>query len=504
MHTTMRCNNRILLSLTMFLIFVGYNSCDESRLDLQPQSPSEASYFKEEVEFERAVTGIYAKLTDFYWYNTGANNCVQPITLLPGDDITTNGQEEFEIFSNIQPGSYRLGYFFKTAYQVISRAIVVMEKNAAVEDGIYVTPGLKDYHRGEALFLRAYGYYLLWNVFGTAPLVTERVDELTDTRPPSSTGTQLLDQAITDLTEAATLLPASWPEDQRGRVTNNSAYGMLGKCLVFRGNVANAAADFQTAITAFDNITDVSLVAAFDDNFAADTENNEESLFEYQATRAFADDNIWLANDFDNAVGALSVFWGYYSDQFNLFGKAPFVATQKLADVFEDGDPRLDLSLDADTRSFKKYVTRDELNQGGSSSVNNPRILRYADVLLLKAEALNESDGSTVEAIEQINLVRARARGAGTSPANRSTAQTDRTIIGQWIMDERLMELAGEGQRWFDLRRWALAGKVTLDNAFFSSDISGAMGFTSDKHLNFPIPNNETNSNPNIIQNPGY
>ena len=499
----MRSINKSIFPLTMLLVFVGYNSCDESRLDLKPQSPTEDSYFSEEVEFERMVTGIYAKLTDFYWYNTGANNCVQPVTLLPGDDITTNGQDEFEIFSNIQPGSGRLGYFFSTAYQVINRAIVVMEKNAAVEDGVYVKPGLKDYHRGEALFLRAYAYYVLWNVFGTAPLVTERVDDLADTRPPSSTGTQLLDQAIIDLTEAATLLPDSWPEDQRGRVTNNSAYGLLGKCLVFRGNVNNSATDYQAAVTAFDNITGVSLVPVFDDNFAADTENNEESLFEYQATRAFGDDNIWLANDFDNAVGALSVFWGYYSNQFNLFGKAPFVATQKLVDIFEDGDPRRELSLDPGNKTFKKYVTRDELNQGGSSSTNNPRILRYADVLLLKAEALNESGGSTAEAIAQINMVRERARGNGAIPANRSTAQTDRDVIRQWIMDERLMELSGEGQRWFDLRRWALAGMITLDDDFFDSDIPGAMGF-EEKNLNFPIPNNETNANPNITQNSGY
>ena len=263
--------NKRILSITMILIFIGYNSCDESRLDLRPQSPTEDSYFVEEVEFERAVTGIYAKLTDFYWYNTGADNSVLPVTYLPGDDITTNGQDEFEIFSNIQPGSYRLGYFFATAYQLINRAIVVMEKNAAVEDGVYVKPGLKDYHRGEALFLRAYAYYLLWNVFGTAPLVTERVDDLEDTRPPSSTGTQLLDQAITDLTEAATLLPDSWSEDQRGRVTNNSAHGLLGKCLVFRATVTDNDADYQAAITAFDNISGVSLVPAFDDNFAADT-----------------------------------------------------------------------------------------------------------------------------------------------------------------------------------------------------------------------------------------
>jgi tetratricopeptide (TPR) repeat protein len=499
----MRVINKSIFPLVLILVFAGYNSCDESRLDLRPQSPTEDSYFAEEVEFERAVTGIYAKLTDFYWYNTGANNCVQPVTLLPGDDITTNGLDEFEIFSNMQPGSYRLGYFFATAYQVINRAIVVMEKNAAAEDGIYVTPGLQDYHRGEALFLRAYAYYLLWNVFGTAPLVTERVDDLSDTRPPSSTGTQLLDQAIIDLTEAATLLPDEWPEDLRGRVTNNSAYGLLGKCLVFRGNISNSAADYQAAVTAFDNINGVSLVPAFDDNFAADTENNEESLFEYQATRAFADDNIWLANDFDNAVGALSVFWGYYSNQFNLFGKSPFVATQKLVDIFESGDPRQELSLDPGDKTFKKYVTRDELNQGGSSSTNNPRILRYADVLLLKAEALNESGGSTADAIAQINMVRERARGNGTVPANRSTSVTDRDVIRQWIMDERLMELSGEGQRWFDLRRWALSGMITLDDDFFDSDIAGDMGF-QERNLNFPIPNNETNANPNITQNAGY
>jgi starch-binding outer membrane protein, SusD/RagB family len=491
------------MALIMFLMIVADNSCDESNLELSPQSPTEDSYFKEEVEFERAVTGIYAKLTDFFWYNGGADNCVQPVTLLPGDDITTNGQDEFEIFSNIQPGSGRLGEFFQTAYQVISRAAIVMEKNAAVEEGVYKTAGLKDYHRGEALFLRGYANYLLWNVFGTAPLVTERVTSLSETRPPSSTGNQLLDQAITDLTEAATLLPTTWAEEQRGRVTKNSAYGLLGKCLVFRGNVADSNTDYQAAITAFDAIEGISLVDAFDDNFAADTENNEESLFEYQATRAFADDNVWLSNDFDNAVGALSVFWGFYSDQFNLFGKSRFVATEKLLNTFEPNDPRLDLSLDTDTRNFKKYVTRDALNQSGSSSTNNPRILRFADVLLLKAEALNESGGSTTDAITQINLVRARARGAGSVPADFSTAETDRAVIRQWIMDERLRELAGEGQRWFDLRRWALAGKIMLDDSFFSSDIPEAMGF-EEKNLNFPIPTNETNANPNITQNAGY
>src|SRR5688572_20833586 len=100
-------------------------------------------------------------------------------------------------------------------------------------------------------------------------------------------------------------------------------------------------------------------------------------------------------------------------------------------------------------------------------------------------------------------MVRERARGNGSVPADLSTAQSDREIIRQWIMDERLRELAGEGQRWFDLRRWALGNMVALDNNFFSSDIPGAVNFR-ERNLNFPIPNNETNANPNITQNDGY
>ena len=489
--------------LISFLTFIGLNSCNESRLDIEPGFPTEESYFVEEIEFTRAIYGVYAKMTDFYWYNGGQDNFVTPIMYLTGDDITTTGQDEFEIFSNIQPGSGRINYFFRAIYQMIGRANVLLEKNAAVEDGVYVTPGLKEAHRGEALFLRGYAYFLLWNIWGTAPLITERLKSLDDTTPVSSTGNQLLDQAIADFTEAATLLPDSWPELDRGRVFKSSANGMLGKLLVFRGTVTNNPSDHQAAITAFDKITDRTLVPVYDDNFAADTENNDESLFEYQATQAFGFDNVWLDNDFDNAVGSLAVFWGFYNNAFNMFGKAPFIATQKLLDTFEADDPRLEWSMNPATLEFRKYVTRDQLNQSAASSTNNPRILRYADVLLLQAEALNESGGSTTGAIDLINQVRARARGAGASPADRDNGVTDRTQIRQWIMDERLMELAGEGQRWIDIRRWALAGQITLDNAFFSSAIPGDMGFES-KNLYFPIPTGETDANPNITQNPGY
>ena len=116
-----------------------------------------------------------------------------------------------------------------------------------------------------------------------------------------------------------------------------------------------------------------------------------------------------------------------------------------------------------------------------------------------------QSGGSTAEAIGYINQVRKRARDmvpGGTAPADYSTTETDKATIMKWIMDERFIELAGEGQRWFDLRRWSKEGIITLDNAFFNS-LETVISFQP-KHLYFPIPNSEIDVNPNVKQNDGY
>lgn len=492
-----------LVSASCFVI----NGCSKSKLDLLPHGPTEQSYFTKEDDFTKAVLGVYAKMTDFFWYNGGSTPI--PAFLLPGDDITTNDNNEaFETFGSLQSSNGTLSTLYVAHYQMIARANVVLDKIVTVASGIYKTPNLQNYHKGEALFLRGYAYYNLWNFFGTSPLVTERVTSDDQFTPPGTTGTQLLDQAIQDFTDAAGLLPDSWDASNRGRVTANSANGMLGKSLVFRASVAGAnAADYTAAIAAFNKISGAQLQTDFGDNFAYDTENNSESLFEFQASQAFGFDNVWLSNDFDNAVGALSIFWGFYNNNFALFGRSRFYATPKLISTFDANDPRLPLTLNATDATVTKYVTRDKLSQSGVASVNNYRILRFADVLLLKAEAVLQSGGSTSEAIGYINQVRARTRAmapAGTEPADRASSETDKTKIMQWIMDERLVELAGEGQRWFDMRRWQIQGILTLDNSAFSSNVSVNMNFQLPKHLYFPIPNSEIDVNPNVKQNPGY
>lgn len=481
-------------------------ACNKGNLDLLPHGPTEQSYFTQESDFTKAVLGAYAKLDDLFWYNGGAGSSTMPIFLLPGDDITSNSSsEEFEQFGSIQPSSGRVDYFYRTWYQLIARTNVILQKTTAVADGVYTTPNLKNYHTGEALFLRGYAFFNLWNYFGTSPLDTVRVTSSDQFTPPGTTATQLLDQAITDFTEAAALLPTSWDDANRGRVTQNSANGMLGKALVFRASATKTTEDYSAAITAFNKISGASLVANFGDNFAFDTENNIESLFEFQSTQAFGFDNVWLSNDFDNAIGNLSVFWGYYDNNYALFGASPFFATTKLLNAFDPLDPRTEVTLNPEDRTIRKYVERNKLDQPGVGSANNPRLLRYADVLLLKAEGVLQSGGSAAEAIGLINQVRTRARnmGDGTAPANYATGETNTTTIMNWLMNERFLEMAGEGQRWIDLKRWQMEGIISLDNAFFSSN-TATMSFQLPKNLLLPIPNSEIDVNPNVPQNLGY
>jgi tetratricopeptide (TPR) repeat protein len=492
--------------LLIFTSGIVIYSCKRGNLDLLPHGPTEQSYFTTEDEFNKAILGVYAKMSDFFWFNTAPGNSTVSVFFLPGDDLTTNqSNEEFEIFGPLSASTGRLSYLYSRHYQMINRANTVLQKIEDLGADVYKTANLKDYNKGEALFLRGYAYYNFWNYFGTSPLVIERASSPEQFTPPNSTGTQLLDQAIKDFTEAATLLPSSWNDVNKGRVTANSANGMLGKSLVFRGSATKNAADFTAAIAALNKITGATLVSNINDNFAWDTENNEESLFEFQSGGAFATDNVWLDNDFDNAVGSFSIYWGYYTNNSTgQQGRSRFFGTTKLLNAYNPADPRRDSTLDPANRTVRKYTSRDKETGSGVSSMNNYRILRYADALLLKAEAILQSGGSTSEAIGLINQVRTRARamGAGPEPANYSTAESNKTTIMNWIMNERFLELAAEGQRWFDLRRWQMQGIITLDNAFFSSNLT-TVNFQS-KHLNFPIPTAETDVNPNVVQNTGY
>lgn len=499
----------IRISLMIFLAMFFASGClNEENLDLMPLGDTEADIFDEQIDFERALLGTYSKVADFYIY--GSNAPIHEFFLLPGDDLTSVGSFAFEIFSTLQPGTEMVNRYFDYAYHLVSRANTVLEKIAADEglggDSAYGgSTALRDNNKGEALFLRGWTFFQLWNYYGTAPVITERITTSDKINPESSDGIQLLDQAIADFTAAVSLLPSSWSDINRGRVTKSSANGYLGKALVFKASWTGESGLYSQALNAFNAITDKSLVADFNDNFSAYAENNSESLFEHQAGQATGSDNVWLMNDDFSVVGSHSAYYGYFTNDWSFWAQTPYIATDKLIAAIDPADPRLPYTVNPATKRIQKYVLENVGANTGVGSLNNPRLLRYADVLLLQAEALNET-GNQSGAVALINQVRTRARtmvAGGTVPANLNPSGATQSQVRQWIMDERFVELAAEGQRWLDLRRWHKAGFIDLDSYDFSSD-NPSFNIEMPKHLLYPIPSNEVDLNKNITQNTGY
>lgn len=535
--------NRILHSikinsrLPLFLIFTGFfvPGCNPDLVGEPPLGRTEETYFNNATEFRTKLVSVYASLYDHYHFAAPSFNFNGWITgtyLLPGDDLTENlaARTSVELFDgSLNPTNTQIGFSFQSCYKTIARANVILDKVNEVDFSAMDDPEEIAYMEGEALFLRAYAYFKLFNVFGGVPVVRQRIQLESETNTPRSTPNEVLTQSIDDARAAIAILPESWPENYAGRATKNSARGLLAKALVFRANYnGNDNADLQDALTVFNSIT-ASLVPDFIDNFSSFTENNAESLFEIQAGQGSAQNNLILHNDGAwRGVENLSVYRGYMMESggrgdFNDASATKFLITDKLRNSFGN-DPRLSVFSNPDDGFdgliFQKYNKPDGVNEltpphGGSA--NNERVLRYADLKLIAAEAALKT-GDTPTAIEHINDLRTRARswadasgfGDGNVPGNHPTGESDVATIMQWIMDERFVELAGEGQRWWDLKRWHASGDMNLtgwdgSDANFSTALASPVQFDVNKHLVFPLPQAEIERNSAISENnPGY
>ena len=210
-----------------------------------------------------------------------------------------------------------------------------------------------------------------------------------------------------------------------------------------------------------------------------------------------------------------------FNNAWTWWGSPAFVPTDKLLAAFEPGDPRIDETFRPNSAAvfngweFLKYCKRDDFNSAFGCSRNNTRILRYGDILLLRAEAYLQT-GNEPLARADINAIRERARNSVPEGNPPSAVPADlATVTMQDIMDERFRELAGEeGYRFLDLKRWHEAGYINLANWSSADDwgpslntaafdFSGWYTATEERML-YPIPTDEVDLNPNIVQNPGY
>lgn len=537
----------------LLLGFLTFNSCTDV-LDIPLTTELESNYFENENRVQRGIGAIYAEMQNLYAANlledmlTGSGESLHPAWLLQGDDLTTSGTSNaaYEAFSGFSPSNSRISEIWEKLYFLANRANFMLEKLDDPEViKVFTTSGLKDNNKGEALFLRAWAHYRLWDLFRKAPLLDIRIKSIDEAILPPTKNFELLDAAIKDLTEAADLLPTSWDETNKGRVFKNSAYGLLVKCYVLRACYAdqyggNKTQDYSNAINAFKKITSESTIEGvpFGDNFDYRKENNPESLYEYQASWGQKEDNAWLDNNYGWESGGMGVLYHYFDTHWGNYGCGGgcIGPTTKLISMFDVNDPRRNETFKkaeaVDNMSgklwwlgskwnyfggyqFVKYINGAKGNAYDTKwqlqSANNPRLLRLADVKLLVAEAyLNTGDVSS--ATKQVNDIRRRARLSTPNGVESPVPADYTTVTMQNVMDERMLELAGEeGYRWSDLKRWHAAGYINLatwtaTDFGFPFDKS-LFQFDASTHVLFPIPTSEIDTNPLMKadgNNPGY
>lgn len=368
-----------------------------------------------------------------------------------------------------------------------------------------ISEELKSRLVGESLFLRAYYYFNLVRMFGDVPKIdhvfsSDSVEQIVGayTRAPKSDVYELI---IGDLTEAAAKLPgrAAYSATDVGRATNGAALGLLAKVHLYQENWAEAMALTDQLIAS----GEYSLEPDYAKIWRQSTENGPESLFEVQAQNGAEG---WSTGGYSQIQGARgSVSGGYGGWGFNT-PSADLVAAYEPGDVRKAGtvyfagqtlwDGAVVSSSVANPRyNYKSYSSQtQETNYDEWSTGKNIRILRFAEILLINAEAANEL-GQSAKALESLNKVRARARGGDASVVP-DVVTTEQAALRDAIWHERRVELAMEHDRFFDLVRQGRAETVLKAHG---------KNFIAGKHEVFPIPLEQIIiSQGQLVQNPGY
>lgn len=393
----------------------------------------------------------------------------------------------------------------------------------SIEESTAVSEEIRDRSLGEAYFLRAHYYFILVRLFGGVPVITRPHAASDPVDVARNTPTEVYDLIIKDTKKAMDLLPEKreLPASELGRATKDAAATQLAKVYLTLASYDAAYRSlepeegfYQAVIDLCNQVGDMGYNledCKYEDlcNVAlCDKKNGPESIFEIQYSGENSGTGGFWANDGQSSW--CSAFMGPRSSGFTTGGGWGWnQPTDEFFNSYEEGDLRKDLTVlyegcpDFDGKPYKAsyaFVTGRNVRKflvpdsyGLTSYEVSPQnfiAYRYADVLLMKAEALNES-GATAAAQIPLNIVRKRA-------GLKDVTTTDQGEMREKIIHERRMELAFEGHRWFDLVR-IQGGEYALN--FFRS--IGKSNATKDRLL-LPIPQQEIDSNKLMEQNPGY
>lgn len=485
----------IIVGVSVMTSLLLIMSCNDF-IATPPQSElTTEQIFNSNEDFETSVNGVYQGLHDFYDY-------YWEFSSLRGDDVEqlalrADERVNMDQFS-LDVNSDILHDAWLDLYNIIRSSNTVLSKLEEADPSIITG---KDQYEGEVRFLRALAYFNLVRIFGDVPMVTNSLTAQEALEIPQASVDTIYDEVIiNDLLEAEAKLPGTYSSEDIGKATKGAAKSLLGKVYLTRQN-------FDLAESKLMEVTSMgySLLEDYEDLYNFDNEHHSEYIFDIE----YIDGNIGLgsvyterfsveAQDAGGAfVDALREVFNYTGD---VGGSGSGSPSEEFIDLFEPGDLRKDTTAvtgihgpDSNfvepafqvKRITLKYAVPGNNFDNGSKA--NWRVIRYADVLLMLAEAMNEN-GKTNEALTYLNQVRTRAGLSEYSGLTQSEAR-------EAIYLERRLELYLEGHRWFDLVRTGRALEVMEP-------------YGMEPHMTvFPIPQSqiEVVNDPSILsQNPGY
>jgi starch-binding outer membrane protein, SusD/RagB family len=439
----------------LFSLSLVFTSCDDFLTIVPETQLSSATFFKTENDFVQAVNAAYVPLRTYYngpaWLlgELHSDNTFYMRNVLFGAVENAENLADFSVpVSNGTTPNSNVLAAWRQLYLIISRANQIL----TTIDAVQFNPETKANVKGQALFLRAFSYFHLVRYFGKVPLHLIPVANREGSSLPLSEEAAVFDQIIKDLTEAIPLLPSK-AQQLAGRVTSGSARTLLGDVYIYRKRWTDAEQALAPVISSGQYTLMPSYSLAFPKN--STNKNNAESVFEIQF-REGADgvqgNFLYQHLPYPLNVAEVRALFNTGNPQ-PLDGQGNNIPTPDIIAAYEAGDLRKAVSFDyiivsgrpGDnklTPVIKKF--RDNHAQHQNHGVNWP-VYRYAEVLLLMAEALNEQ-GKTSDAIGYLNQVRARAGLAGTTASGQAN-------VREAIFKERRVELAFENKRWFDIIR---------------------------------------------------
>jgi hypothetical protein len=516
-------NNWLILIAAAGVFFFG---C-KSKLEIpNPNNPTTENFWKTASDAQLGINSIYST-----FHRVGLSRNEFFMTIIRSDEGYSTSPNptlvnNFDRFIITDYNLWEIRTLWQDCYIGINRANQVLDNVPLID----MDANTKDQFLAEAKFFRGFFYYYLAELWGNVPLQLHA--SLPNDLPPTSTREEVWAQVEKDLSEAAPVLPISYDANNVGRATRGSAYGMLGKALMQEHKYAQAVDAFKWFIDGEGkNVYD--LVANYRDNFVITTENNKESVFEFQNALNPTDshDDDTDPNNTDNLNYGTSippffaprpvgftdgqarrwVVWEFLREKTTSGGRDPRLPATFLYDSTDERGPDFtqvygksfsSLGYSSDPNEvpnthdvyFRKFLNDFTDNGESFHSGNNYRYLRFADILLLDAEALNAT-GQTALAYPLVDRVRQRAGLASLSSAKPGLNQQQ---FLEQLKHERITELSGEGHRWEDLERWGdLSPQLASRDAGFANFVVG-------KHELLPIPQQDLDINPNLRQNPNY